>query len=98
MIRLLKKKEPRFLHLLTGLVLVLAFTIYAIINMQVTTGKTHVYTSDKITHEHRIVFAADIHYGSAKTKDAVISGLEKIREERPDLIHLGGDITDELTT
>lgn len=99
MVMALLKKEFRSVPMLiSGLVLTMAYMAYAILNMQITVPKYHEYKSDKVTGEHKIVFLTDLHYGSAQTRGSVLRTLDKIREENPDFILLGGDITDEYSS
>lgn len=96
----LAKKTDRGLkvRLITGTAITLVFLTYSILNMQIVTAREHVYTTDKISRDHRFVFVADIHYGSSQTEDAVDGMIGDIRDLDPEFIVLGGDITDEFTT
>lgn len=94
------RKKPLFIWIrgAIGLVLTLAFLTFGLINMQNPGRSEHTYSSEKLTHEYTIVFFADLHYGTVQTEEAVDKTLQKIKEENPDLLLLGGDITDEYTT
>lgn len=45
----------------------------------------------------RIAFLADLHYGSLSHPKAIESMFQEIAEAKPDLLLLGGDLTDHLT-
>jgi len=92
-----KKYKPVPIHI-CGIALSLLYLTYAFVNMQITVPNYHNYSSGKLSHDYKIVFFSDLHYGSAQSKDSVMKTLSKIRNESPDLIILGGDITDEYTS
>ena len=93
-----KKGAKATTVMLISLIITAAFISYGTINMKTITPKEHTYTSDKIKHDHRIVFLADLHYVSAQSAETVEKALSEIRDLKPDFILLGGDITDERTT
>ena len=95
----IRKGERRFapykiLSLLCGV----AFLAYGIWNMQTVKPQYHTYTSDKLTEKHTIVFAADLHVGSAQPFETTKKTVEAMKALHPDCIILGGDITDDYTT
>ena len=95
----ISKKERKFaLSKITGLVFGVAFLVFGILNMQTVTPKYHTYTSEKLMMEHKIVFLADLHVGSAQPFSVTEKTMEQIKAERPDALILGGDITDDYTT
>ena len=100
LIVILCRKKPLFIWLrgIIGVVLTLAFLTFGLINMQTPGRRTHDYYSDKLQNEYTGVFFADLHYGAVQTQEAVEKTLQKIKDETPDFILLGGDITDEYTT
>ena len=100
MIFVLIKKKPMnvWIRCVAGIVLTMSVMTYGMINMQIVTGKDHTYYSEKLDHEYTVVFLADLHYGSAQSVSVVDKALSEIKEKNPDLILLGGDITDEYTT
>ena len=75
----------------------LAVSLYAIVNMHIILPNYHTYTSRKLNHTYKVVFIADLHYGSSQRANTVMKALNKIREENPDYLLLGGDIVDEHT-
>lgn len=96
---LFRKKDLKVSAVMAvSLIITAAFMIYGTVNMQTIVPKEHSYTSDKLKGEYKIVFLADLHYGSAQSPKTVEKALNDIREIKPDLILLGGDITDEHTT
>lgn len=76
----------------------LAVSVYGIVNMHIIVPNYHTYTSGKLNHTYKAVFIADLHYGSSQRPRIVMKALNKIREEKPDYLLLGGDIVDEHTT
>ncbi|MBQ1438909.1 MAG: metallophosphoesterase [Solobacterium sp.] len=88
-----KKVLPILISLCT-----LAHLGYSMWNMGTIRPVYHTYQSEKLKEPCRIVFLSDLHYGSSQTPETVSAALAKIREEQPDVLILGGDITDEHTT
>lgn len=96
---ILYRKKRRFAHLrLASLILGAAFFVYGTVNMQIVTPNEHTLTSPKLTEAHRVVFVSDLHVGSSQSFDTTRRTIEKIGAEHPDLVILGGDITDDYTT
>ena len=94
-----RKTERKFIVAKTiSLVLGVAFFIYGTVNMQIVLPNYHIYTSTKLTAEHKIVFAADIHVGSAQTFATLEKEVQAMTAEKPECIILGGDIIDDYTT
>lgn len=55
-------------------------------------------SSEKLTREHVIVFLSDTHAGRSQPPQVLEKAVKEIRELNPELILLGGDITDEYTS
>ena len=91
--KLLMKHSRLFSSLFTASILV-----YSVINMQVIRPNYLTFTSEKLKSEHKFVFLADLHYGTAQRKESFEKALLEIRNQEPEFIVLGGDITDEYTT
>lgn len=91
--KLLMKHSGLFSSLFTASILV-----YSVINMQVIRPNYLTFTSQKLKSEHKFVFLADLHYGTAQRKESFEKALLEIRDQEPEFIILGGDITDEYTT
>lgn len=72
--------------------------IYSVINMQMIRPNYLSFSSEKLKSEHKFVFLADLHYGTAQRKESFEKALREIKELEPEFIVLGGDITDEYTT
>ena len=100
LILVLIRKKPTLVWLrgAIGLVLTLAFLTFGLVNMQTVSADRHEYSSEKLRHEYTCVFLADLHYGTVQLPETVEKTLRKIKDEHPDFILLGGDITDEYTT
>ncbi len=97
--RAVRKRERKFAVSKTvSLVLGVLFFVYGTVNMQTIRPSEHVYTSPKLTDEHKLVFVADMHVGSAQTLRTVETMIDAIRDENPDAVLLGGDITDDYTS
>lgn len=94
-----KKTEPVFKwKKLLSIALGVLFFIYGTANMQIVKPNYHTYTSDKLSKEHKIVFASDIHVGSAQNFSTLEKAVEAMAAENPECIILCGDITDDYTT
>ena len=76
----------------------MAFFLYGTVNMQTVSPNYYTFRSEKLTHEHRLVFVADLHVGSAQNFETTRRTIESIRAEQPDFVILGGDITDDYTS
>lgn len=96
--RFRKNGVKMFIRFIAGIAVTLAFLAYMVINSQVVTPKLHTYTSDKLERDHKIVYLADLHYGNTQSRETVEKALNDIKNEQPELLLLGGDITDEFTT
>ena len=83
--------------LIVAAIFTILFTLYNIINMQTIIPNYHNIYSPKLKHEYKIIFFSDLHYGSSQSKKTVDDALDKIKDQNPDYILLGGDITDENT-
>ena len=93
------KKERKFSAAKAiSLVLGILFFVYGTVNMQTVLPQYHTYSSAKLTSEHKIIFAADIHVGSAQTFEVLEKEVQAMAAEKPECIILGGDITDDYTT
>ncbi len=94
-----KKSERKFAAAkAVSLVLGILFFIYGTVNMQVVLPNYHTYTSSKLSSTHKIIFAADIHVGSAQAFSTLEKEVDAMVNEKPECIILGGDITDDYTT
>ncbi len=76
----------------------IAFLVFGILNMQTVSSRSYTFTSEKLKNAHKIVFAADVHVGSAQPFSVTQKTVEAIRAEQPDAVILGGDICDDYTT
>ena len=95
----LRKKSRRFAAAkVFSLVCGVLLFVYGVLNMQTVTAKSHTYTSEKLTQEYTIVFAADMHVGSAQPFETTKKTVEAMKAVRPDCIVIGGDFTDDYTT
>ena len=74
------------------------FFVYGFFNMQIVQPHTYSFASEKLTEAHKIVFAADVHVGSAQLFSTTEKTVETIKAEQPDCVILGGDIFDDYTT
>ncbi len=83
---------------LLSLALGIVFFTYGTVNMQIVRPDYSSFRSEKLTQEHRLVFVADLHVGSAQSFETTRRTIEKIRAEQPDFVILGGDITDDYTS
>ena len=83
---------------LFSIICTVSVLVYSVINMQVIRPHTLTFTSEKLESEHKFVFLSDLHYGTAQRKESFEKALREIKEQEPEFIILGGDITDEYTT
>ncbi|MBR5112011.1 MAG: metallophosphoesterase [Clostridia bacterium] len=98
-ISVISKRERKFyVSKIISLIFGILFFIYGTVNMQIVKPDYHTYTSGKLNSEHKIVFLADIHIGSAQPFTVIEKEIENIKAEKPEAIILGGDITDDYTT
>ncbi len=93
-----KHKDCTKIQIISGACLTAAYLIYGTLNMQIVTPKHFEMHSPKLESGYTIVFLSDLHVGSSQSFDTALNTLQMIRDEKPDLILLGGDITDEYTT
>ena len=93
------RKRPRRFAAVKALSLLFGvlFFVYGTVNMEIIRPDTHVYTSTKLTQTHKIVFVADMHVGSSQNFSTTEKMIAAIRDEQPDAVILGGDITDDYT-
>jgi predicted MPP superfamily phosphohydrolase len=95
----IRKSERKFIFSQTlSLVLGVLFFVYGTVNMQVVLPNYHTYKSENLNREHKIIFASDIHVGSAQTFSTLEKEVKDMVSESPECIILGGDITDDYTT
>lgn len=94
-----KKKERKFSFAKTvSLILGILFFVYGTVNMEIVTPQYHTYKSEKLSRTHKVVFAADIHVGSAQPIAVLEKEAKAMADEKPEAIILGGDITDDYST
>ena len=74
------------------------FLAFGMVNMETVTPDYHTYTSDKLSGEHKFVFLADVHVGSAQPFSVTEKTVAAIAAEKPEFTVIGGDLTDDYTT
>ncbi len=85
--------RPAF-FLLTLLTLCLVFAAgYRTINRVEATPYTLI--SDKLLRDYRLVFLADVHYGTVQKREVLTQKVAEINALAPDAVILGGDLLDE---
>ena len=95
---LLFKKEYKFkTYSLLSFFVCTIFLIYGIINMQIVSPKYLTFESNKLKNDYKIAFIADMHIGSSQSINISKKTINKIKNEKPDFIFLGGDIIDSYT-
>lgn len=93
------KKEKKFsIKLAAALCFGILFFVYGFVNMETVRPAYHTYSSPKLTSEHKFVFVADMHTGSAQPFSVTEKTVRDIKAQNPDFVILGGDITDDYTT
>ena len=93
-----KKERKAKMQKVLGIALGVLFFVYGTVNMQLVSPHYHTYTSAKLQGEHKFVFVADLHVGSAQNFSTTEKTIAAIGAEKPDFVILGGDITDDYTT
>ena len=93
-----KKKRNFAAAKAISLVCGVLFFTYGVLNMQIVRPLEHTYESEKLTREHTIVFAADLHVGSPQSFETTKKTIEEMIALHPQCIILGGDIADDYTT
>ena len=98
-VSIFRKEKPYLgLNMIVCAFTTAAFLFFGLFNMQSVRATEVTYKSSKLTQAHKIVFIADIHFGTAQTEAGVEKTLKKVADEKPDFIVLGGDITDNFTS
>lgn len=95
-----RRKENRYikLHMIVSAVCALLIVVFGTINMQTVLPEPFTRQSDKLHNTYKAVFLADMHVGSSQSMATTEKTIKKAFAEEPDLILLGGDISDELST
>ena len=83
---------------LAEVLIILTVFLYGTVNMLIVTPRTWTVTSDRLEDSCKIVFLSDVHAGSAQSFSVISKMMEDVKREQPDLLVIGGDITDEFTT
>lgn len=86
--------QSGILPLLTAL-LVIGYGYYNMNHIRVT---EYIVNTDKISGGYRIMFLSDIHYGTVQDTKILKNKISEINSHHPDIIILGGDITEEGTS
>ncbi len=98
-ILLIKKTDRHFgVQKTLSLVFGVLFFVFGVVNMETVRPNYHSYTSAKLTTEHKIVFLADLHVGSAQPFSVTEKTIKEIKALQPEATILGGDIVDDYTT
>ncbi|MCI9077623.1 MAG: hypothetical protein HFH68_01695 [Lachnospiraceae bacterium] len=71
---------------------------YGYYNMNHIKSTEYIINTDKITGSCRILFLSDIHYGTVQDTKVLKDKIYEINSRKPDIVILGGDITDEGTS
>lgn len=94
-----RKKDPSFaVYKTVSLLCGAAFLAFGILNMEIVTPNYHEYASQKLTAEHKLVFLADLHVGSAQPFSVTEKTFAAVKDQQPEALILGGDIVDDYTT
>lgn len=80
--------------------LIAAFAVigYGFYNMNHIRETEYIINTDRITGSYRILFLSDIHYGTVQNKKVLQDKISVINSSHPDIVVLGGDITEEGTS
>ena len=74
------------------------FLLYGTVNEKRSSVTTYTVTSNKLSQPYTVVFISDIHYGDPNEPDKLRADVALINAAEPDLVILGGDITDDFST
>lgn len=75
----------------------LVLVLYGAYNMNHICQTEYVFASSKLKQEYSVMLITDIHYDSVQSPGVVWEALDKIAEEQPDIVILGGDLVEEGT-
>ena len=93
-----KRIDSRASQMIISAVCTLALLLYGTVNMQVVSPNYFTVGSEKLSQSYKAVFLADLHVGSSQSMATTEKTIRKAAAESPDIVILGGDITDEFTT
>ena len=96
--RVKDKSKRSKAHTAAAVIFTLLITLYGCIDAGLISAHELVFTSEKLTEEHKLIFISDLHYGSSQFDSAIEKAFKEIEAEKPEAILLGGDMTDEHTT
>lgn len=71
---------------------------YGYYNMNHIRAAEYIINTDKFAGSYRIMFLSDIHYGTVQDKKILQNKISEINSRHPDIVILGGDITEEGTS
>ena len=96
----IKKKENVLtaFHVAVCSLCTVIYLVYGMFNSALVTGHNLTFESDKLKNEYRVIFLSDLHMGSSQSERTIEKAVKKIKDENPDYVLFGGDITDEYTT
>jgi len=100
-VSLVRGKNPEYIRNLE-MPLTVAITVVLVVggwfNIRTVTQTEYAVTTDKVTGTHTIVFVSDVHYGTTQPIEIVQKAVNEINALEPDVVVLGGDIVDEMTS
>lgn len=71
---------------------------YGAYNMTQLVRTEYTVTSDKFSHNYRIILITDTHYDTIQSPDVIKNKIEEMNALQPDFVVLGGDIVEEGTS
>jgi predicted MPP superfamily phosphohydrolase len=81
-----------------AVIIALFLLLFGYLNVLHVSETDYRFHSAKLDHDYTVVFLADIHYQTAQPRSVLRDSVKRINALSPDIIVLGGDITDEFTT
>lgn len=100
-VRIFRRKAPAFpfrYNVLLTVFLCAALLTFGTVNEKVSVARSCRVTSDRLSREYTVAFLSDIHYGDPSEPEKLSADVAMINAAAPDLVILGGDITDDFSS
>lgn len=72
--------------------------VYGYVNIHDVKKTEYIIRTNEVSEEYKVILITDIHYGTVLDESEFDEVLDKINNENPDAIILGGDMVDESTS
>lgn len=84
--------------IMAEVLIIAAVFLYGTLNMMIVTPRSWTVRDSRLESGCKIVFVSDIHAGSAQPYAVLEKMMKDIKKEQPDLLVVGGDVTDEFSS